>query len=267
MPKQSPWAAWKDEYIRQHYPTSPTKAIADHVGISERKVRDRAFSLGVQKRPEAKTMRKSAIFSADMDDFLRLEYPHRTNAELSEMLGIDAASIAHHCTHMGLHKTKETLRRIHSEAMRKQPGRKGQFSKGHKPWNEGMHGYNIALGRSHYRPGNKPPTWVPVGTERWTTPPADKPDASRYLRVKVAEPNVWELKHRHLWKTHRGPIPRGHVVIFKDGDFQNFDLDNLACVHRSDLSISNGASLPIDLVPMFRLARELQQAIEQKANL
>lgn len=51
--------------------------------------------------------------------------------------------------------------------------------------------------------------------------------------VKVSEPDVWKLKSRVIWEKHNGKIPEGHIVIFLDGDTQNFDLKNLALVPRA----------------------------------
>jgi len=264
MPQPSRFTPEQDDYIRHHYPTAPTKDIAQSLGCTERHVRDRAFVMGVKKLPGRKTLRPSVVFSPAADALLRERYPCCSNDELSVMLGIKTEAIAHRGRILGLKKTPETLRRIYSEAMLKTGKRAGQFQPGEAPWNKGINGYSITLGRSHYRPGNRPPTWVPVGTTRWSTPPLSLPNAPRYLRVKVAEPDVWKLAHRHLWEQHHGPIPAGHVVIFKDHNTSNIDIENLACVPRGDLSVSNSACLPIGLVPLFRTVRDLDKTINQK---
>ena len=54
-----------------------------------------------------------------------------------------------------------------------------------------------------------------------------------YEKIKVAEPNVWELRHVHEWKKHHGELPKGYLVIFLDGDTRNFDIENLRAVSRS----------------------------------
>lgn len=54
--------------------------------------------------------------------------------------------------------------------------------------------------------------------------------ANGYFKVKVAEPNVWEYKHRLAWQKENGPIPEGHFIIFLDNNTQNCELDNLALV-------------------------------------
>lgn len=44
------------------------------------------------------------------------------------------------------------------------------------------------------------------------------------------------LKHRFLWETANGPIPKGHKVIFADGDKTNITLDNLIMVSSMGIS-------------------------------
>jgi hypothetical protein len=62
----------------------------------------------------------------------------------------------------------------------------------------------------------------PVGTERV--------DRDGYVRIKVAQPNKWELKHVVVWESYYGKVPEGHLVIFLDGDKHNFDIDNLQII-------------------------------------
>lgn len=51
-------------------------------------------------------------------------------------------------------------------------------------------------------------------------------DARGYTFVKVDE-YKWIRKQRYIYEKYIGKIPKGHVVVFKDGNRQNFDLDNL----------------------------------------
>jgi len=60
--------------------------------------------------------------------------------------------------------------------------------------------------------------------------------------IKIA-PHKWVQLHNHIWEQANGPIPKGHVLIFGDGDFLNTDLDNLILVTRKQLLILNGNNL------------------------
>ena len=38
----------------------------------------------------------------------------------------------------------------------------------------------------------------------------------------------WQSKHSLLWEQHHGrKVPKGHIVMFADGDRRNFDINNL----------------------------------------
>jgi hypothetical protein len=108
-------------------------------------------------------------------------------------------------------------------------GVNGRFEKGHVPANKGMKMPPEIYARSKptmFRKGHSPSNTAPVGTEAVT------PDG--YVKVKVAEPNRWEFKHRLEWMRHRGEIPEGGVVGFKDGDSTNTDIDNLMLLTRAE---------------------------------
>jgi len=105
-----------------------------------------------------------------------------------------------------------------------------RFPKGHIPATKGRKmtewASPEAIERSkagRFKKGNRPHTAVPVGTER---------NLVGYVEVKVAEPNVWKMKHRVIWEQHYGPIPEGHYIIFKDGNRMNMDISNLAMIDR-----------------------------------
>lgn len=52
--------------------------------------------------------------------------------------------------------------------------------------------------------------------------------------VKTGNPSVYEDKHRYLYRKYKGEIPEGHIVIFADGNKENFDLDNLILVSKPE---------------------------------
>ena len=102
----------------------------------------------------------------------------------------------------------------------------GYFKKGFTPWNKGLKGY-IGANKTSFKKGAIPPNQVPVGTESLTK--------GGYIKVKIADPNKWELKHRYIYEKHYGKIPKGCRVIFADKDIYNFDIDNLILVSRKEL--------------------------------
>lgn len=123
-------------------------------------------------------------------------------------------------------------------------GFNGQFEKGIIPPNKGKKLTPEQYRRSAptmFKPGQLPPNTDPIGTE--------KELADGYIWVKIndqpkARKNVnWIQKHRLIWQQHNGPIPEDHVIIFKDGDRRNFDINNLTCITRAENVRMNQARL------------------------
>lgn len=107
-------------------------------------------------------------------------------------------------------------------------GLTGQFKKGNVPYNKGKHIPTVGrMGETQFKKGNLPHNTKPVGTERITR--------DGYIEVKIKmRPNKngdnWKPKHRIVWEEAYGPIPKGHKLLFLDGNRQNCCIDNLRIV-------------------------------------
>ena len=78
----------------------------------------------------------------------------------------------------------------------------------------------------------------PIGTERINT--------HGYVEMKVSDRKGyqnWMYKHRLIWEQANGSIPLGYKVIFADKNKQNFSLDNLMLVSKSELTVMNSRGL------------------------
>lgn len=120
-------------------------------------------------------------------------------------------------------------------------GRTGRFEKGHVPANKGKKGIG-GWEPTQFKKGHKPHNYHPVGSERVRTAHAGRYHSysgDDYIDIKIADPNVWKGKHILIWEAHHGPVPKGHAVIFGDGDNRNFDINNLILVSRKQLAVLN----------------------------
>lgn len=86
-----------------------------------------------------------------------------------------------------------------------------------------------------FKKGNKSITEKPVGSI------VEKPNG--YLWVKIDAPDVWKAIHVVKYEEHHGEIPENHIVIFKDQNSRNFDIDNLVLISRKELAIINKGRL------------------------
>ena len=114
-------------------------------------------------------------------------------------------------------------------------GRTGRFEKGFTPWNKGIKG-SMKPNKSSFKKGHMPDNHKPVGSER-----IDNKDG--YTKIKVAEPNIWQLKHKVIYENYYGKVEKGNVVIFLDGNKSNFDINNLRCITRKQLLTMNKNNL------------------------
>lgn len=108
----------------------------------------------------------------------------------------------------------------------------GRFTPGRVPANKGKKlpkELYEQLVPTMFKKGNVPHNHRPVGSER-----IDKKDG--YVSVKVAEPNKWKLKQRLMYEQYTGEtLTRNEVIIFLDGNKNNFAEDNLMKLTRTEL--------------------------------
>ena len=143
--------------------------------------------------------------------------------DIAEIMGRSVSSVANRRVKLGLKRTPEQQARIGD----------GQFKPGQRPWNAGEKGWQ-AGGRSaetRFKKGEKPSnTWRPIGAERVTK--------DGILLRKVSDTGVkktdWRPVHVLIWEAENGPVPEGHIVIFKDRDQRNLSPDNLEAITRAE---------------------------------
>lgn len=115
-------------------------------------------------------------------------------------------------------------------------GRTGRFQKGQEPPNKGKKGVCAAgCEKTWFKKGHIPANYRPVGSERV--------NADGYIEVKVADPNKWKLKHRVVWESVNGKIPKGYIIIFRDNDKTNVNIENLLLIMRGTHAVLNHTGL------------------------
>lgn len=117
-------------------------------------------------------------------------------------------------------------------------GLTGRFEKGQEPFNKGKKWdeymskeSQIRCSRTTFNKGNIPHNHRSVGSERITV--------DGFVEIKVAEPNKWEIKARHIYEKKYGKIPNGYKIICLDGDKQNLELSNLKMISNAEELIMN----------------------------
>lgn len=181
-------------------------------------------------------------------EYLKEITPGRSNKEITEIfnkkfnLNLDAKALA-------------STRKRHGITT----GRTGYFPKGHTPFNKGKKKYWEGGEETQFKEGHRPHNWVPIGSERVSK--------DGYIQIKIQEGQLqknWRGKHILIWEEHNGPLPKGHAVIFGDGDNRNFDIANLVLVTRRqllDLNRDNLIQKSADLTKTAIVITDLQRKI------
>jgi hypothetical protein len=104
-----------------------------------------------------------------------------------------------------------------------------------------------------FKKGTVPPNTQPIGTIHQRKDTGGK----MYQYIKLAD-SKWEQLNRYTWEQHNGPIPKGMVVVYKDGNYLNNDIDNLMMITKKENMARN---------TIQRLPKELQQVMRLKCKL
>lgn len=94
-----------------------------------------------------------------------------------------------------------------------------------------------------------------------------------YVEVRIETINenrekggrYWKPKHHIVYEEHYGPIPKGYVCIFLDGNKRNFDISNLAIITKNQNKILNKNHLRSENPTITKAAVTISK-LEEKAN-
>ena len=172
------------------------------------------------------------IWTTEEVALLRQKYPDMPTAELAARLGLSIQQVYDKVRGLGIKKSARYRKTRHSGCCLpgERRGRATEFKAGMAPHNKGKK--FEAGGRSRetrFKAGRRPANTVPVSTV--------VTDSYGYLRQKIAANRGrfgWRFLHHVVWEAAHGPLPAGHIVIFKDGDRRNVQLENLVCISKRD---------------------------------
>lgn len=134
-------------------------------------------------------------------------------------------------------------------------GRTGCFEPGHIP-DPRAFAKPGTVNAGSFKKGRMPHNHKAVGTRII--------DCDGYHKVKIAEPNKWAFCHLLMWEQHNGPVPKGHVIRFKDGDKGHIEIDNLVMLTNAEHSLATRRSvsqLPPPLLDTGYTAIRLEHAV------
>lgn len=213
-------------------------------------------------------------WTAQQIETLRKCYPDMTSAEVAEILGVKVKSVHYKAQKLGLRKSEafNASGKCGRILRGKQDQRiiAAQFKPGNKPWNFGRKGWQ-AGGRStgtQFTTGMLPPNTQPLGAYRTIRDKA----GLRHIEQKVSEtpgPNNmrWVPVSRLVWQSVHGPVPAGHIVVFKPGmrtlEVEEITIDKLDLITRAEHAHRNH---PRNKDPELGRLYQLKGAITRQVN-
>ena len=192
-----------------------------------------------------------------MNDIIRERYPFEPTKKIADDLGLSESSVYNRAWSMGIKKDPVYLRSTQFP-----PGYLGgkatQFQKGHASANKGQKMSTEVyqkVAHTMFKKGTVPPNTQPIGTIHQRKDTRGK--MYQYQYIKLADCK-WQLLNRYTWEMHNGPIPKGMVVVYKDGNYLNNDIANLLMITKKENMARN---------TIQRLPKELQQVMRLKCKL
>lgn len=180
-------------------------------------------------------------------------YPDTDNKTLARIFRRSEHSIKNQASLNGWQKS--------GTHMAKKPG---CFKAGGSPWNKGIHYSAPGTERTRFKKGHVPASWKPIGTERVTK--------DGYLERKLSDTGNakrdWVAVSHIEWEKHSGrSVPKGHAVVFRDGNARNFARENLELISRADLMRRNHyLHLPPELAQIVQLRGALTAKINRRSQ-
>jgi hypothetical protein len=195
-----------------------------------------------------------------MNDIIRQRYPFEPTKKIADDLGLSESSVYNRAFAMGIKKDPVYLRSTQFP-----PGYLGgkvtQFKKGHTPANKGQKMSTDVyqkVAHTMFKKGSKPMNTQPIGTIHQRSDKSGK----MYLYIKLADSN-WQLLNRYTWEQYHGPIPKGLIVAYKDGNYLNNDINNLMLLTKKENMARNTIQrFPVELQNLIKLKCKLNKKIK-----
>lgn len=187
--------------------------------------------------------------------YLREHYADTSNDMLGKVLNRNARNVAQKARKLGLAKSPHFLE-AHG----------GRFQQGLHPWNKGVPGstgHQDACRATQFKPGRPAElsaNYRAIGSVRIAK--------GGYLEQKITDDRSlyparrWKSAHSLVWEREVGPIPPGHIVVFKPGmlttDLEQITPDRLECISRAENMARN---------TVHRYGKDIAQLIQLRAAI
>lgn len=197
-------------------------------------------------------------FTTDEDTFLRANYCSIPAKRMAKMLGRSEGTARQRMKVLGITVPPEIILQFKRDSW---------IKKGDTPKNKGKKQADFmtaeAIERTkatRFQKGNLPHNTSEKDGD--ISVRRDTKTGIEYLYIRVSLGN-WELLQRVNYRKCIGPIPDGHVVIFKDGNQANCCPTNLELISQQENMLRNTIHrYPTELISTIRVLAKLKKTIK-----
>lgn len=213
------------------------------------------------------------LWSPEDEAILSARYPNERTAVIARDLRRSLSAVYARADLLGLKKSAAYLASPDASRLRRgdNVGAAFRFKKGQAPANKGLRRPGWGPGRMKetqfkkgVRQGVAVRLYKPIGAERISK--------DGYLERKINDglplQARWRAVHLVVWEAVHGRVPKGHAIIFRNGDKRDIRLDNLECITRKALMARNTVhNLPKPLAQTIQLLGALKRQIRRKTTV
>lgn len=269
MAPRIPWTEAQLDAVRRRYADETTASLAESIGRPCCQVNAMAVKMGLKKSvahlassggriAKGQVLRGKAWTPAERDE-LRLRYADEPTADIALSLGRSTSTVLAMAQKMGLRKSEAFMASPLSG--RCTPDRpiagsvEARYQPGNVPWSRGTKGV-LKPNSGTFRKGQVALNLQPVGAV------VLRPRVG-YWFVKVSDsPHRWEFLHIRNWVAANGPVPAGHLVVFRTADKSDCSVANLRLATRAEHMMEHSiCNYPGDLRAAIRALSSLNRRI------
>ena len=201
-------------------------------------------------------------FTKEQEQKIKDEFLLKPVKRLADELGATYGRIMRFLKKNGLEIPKELIEQRKLDSRKK---------KGHIPFNKGKKQVDYMTAdaiertkKTRFKKGNEPHNTNKKGNGAIVTRLASSGRNYKYIRIKKG---VWELYHRVVWEKANGKIPDNHLVVFKDGNTENTNIENLNLITMTENMYRNSIhSYPREIIPSLVLNKQLENKLNTLQN-
>lgn len=204
-------------------------------------------------------MAKRRKFTEEQQDFIRKKYLIIPKKTLARQLGVSDSMVSTYLRKNDLIIPPEL-------ALKRQ--KDSGFQNGHKTFNKGLKQSDYmsaesieSCSKTRFKIGRTPHNTNLEGFGAIVI----RTDNRKAQLLFTKTEKGWEPLHRVIWEKEHGKIEEDQLIVFKDKDYTNVDINNLECICRVEHMYRNAKhNYPREIIPSKLLVYKIDKEIENK---